>query len=61
MIFRKKEEIVDPYTLERCNSCGSSKKRKFAQGDYVFKSTDKCSSCNNDQMMITKIFGEAVK
>jgi hypothetical protein len=62
MIFsRKKKEIIDPYTLENCNSCKAISKRKFTEGDYVFKTTNKCNSCNNGQMMIAKIFGEVVK
>jgi len=62
MIFsRKKKEIIDPYTIEKCNSCTTSVKRKFLAGDYVFKIMNKCAKCNNGQMMISKIFGEVVK
>jgi hypothetical protein len=62
MIFsRKKKEIIDPYTVEKCNSCGATSKRKFTEGDYVFKTTHKCTSCNSGQMIISKIFGEVVK
>ncbi len=62
MIFsRKKKEIIDPYTIEKCNSCAANLKRKFLVGDYVFKIMDKCTKCNSGQMMISKIFGEVVK
>jgi hypothetical protein len=62
MIFsRKKKEIIDPYTVEKCNSCNATTTRKFLVGDYVFKIMNKCTTCNNDQMRITKIFGEVVK
>jgi len=54
---RKKEEILTPYTIEQCNSCNAISKRKFKEGDYVFKKTDMCSSCKG-QMLIAKIFGE---
>jgi hypothetical protein len=54
---RKKEEIIIPYTVEQCNSCNAISKRKFKEGDYVFKKTDTCSSCKG-QMSIVKIFGE---
>ncbi len=58
MIFkRKKEEIITPYTVEQCSSCKAISKRKFKEGDYVFKNTDTCSSCKG-QISITKIFGE---
>jgi len=62
MIFsRKKKEIINPYTIEKCNSCNATIKRKFLEGDYVFKTMNKCNSCNNGQMMISKIFGEVTK
>ncbi len=62
MIFsRKKEETIDPYAVEQCNSCNATKKRKFIQGDYIFKEIGKCSSCNNGQITISKIYGESVK
>lgn len=58
MIFSKKEEIVTPYSVEQCDSCKAISKRKFIRGDYVFKKTESCKSCNG-QMLIIKIFGEA--
>jgi hypothetical protein len=58
---RKKKEIINPYTVEKCNSCNAITKRKFLEGDYVFKTMNKCTACNNGQMMIEKIFGEVVK
>lgn len=59
--FRKKQEIIDPYTVEQCASCNIAKKRKFVEGDYIFKTIGKCSSCNIGQISISKIFGEVVK
>ena len=61
MIFKKKEEILDPYSIEQCPSCNKTSKRKFKEGDYVFKPLDKCVSCGNGPMMISKIFGEVIK
>jgi hypothetical protein len=61
IFFRKKEEIIDPYTVEKCNSCSTIMKRKFLVGDYVFKTTNKCTACNSGQMIIAKIFGEVLK
>jgi len=57
MIFSKKKEIITPYSVEQCNLCKAISKRKFKEGDYVFKNTDTCSSCKG-QLLITKIFGE---
>ena len=61
MIFKKKEEILDPYSIEQCTSCNKTTKRKFKEGDYVFKTMAKCTSCGNGQVMISKIFGEIIK
>jgi len=61
MIFKKKNEILDPYSFEQCTSCNKTTKRKFKEGDFVFKKTEKCVSCGNGQIIITKIFGEVTK
>ncbi len=60
-LFKKKEEVLDPYTVEQCNVCSKKSTRKFQEGDYIFKVTDKCPSCGNGQMIIDKIFGEVRK
>jgi len=52
-----KNEIVTEYTLLQCNSCKEQSKQKFSDGDYVFKESSKCSSCDG-QVIITRIFGE---
>ena len=59
MIFSKKEEIREPYTVEKCNSCNAETKRKFTEGDYVFKNASQCKSCDG-KMIIEKIYGEIV-
>ena len=62
MIFsRKKKEVIDPYTVEKCNTCTVIAKRKFMEGDYVFKTMRKCESCDKGQIMVSKIFGEVIK
>ena len=60
MIFSKKKEMVTPYSVEECGSCKAISKRKFKEGDYIFKNTDQCSSCKG-QLSIVKIFGEVLK
>jgi hypothetical protein len=57
MMFSKKKEIITPYSVEQCSSCKAISKRKFKDGDYIFKNTDSCSSCKG-QLVIAKIFGE---
>ena len=54
-----KNEIVNAYTLQQCNSCKEQSKRKFSDEDYVFKEISKCSSCDG-QIIITRIFGESL-
>jgi hypothetical protein len=61
MIFRKKKEILEPYSIEQCSSCNKTVKRKFKEGDHVFKPLEKCTSCGNGQIIISKIFGEPIK
>ena len=57
-MFEKNETTIS-YTLEDCDACKNQLKRKFSQGDYVFKRISKCPSCNG-QVRITKIFGETL-
>ena len=54
-----KNEIVTAYTIQQCHSCKEQSKRKFSDGDYVFKEISKCSSCEG-QIMVAKIFGESL-
>ena len=54
-----KNKIVTAYTIQQCNSCKEQSKRKFSDGDYVFKEISKCSSCSG-QIIVTKIFGESL-
>ena len=54
-----KNKIVTAYTIQQCNSCKEQSKRKFSDGDYVFKDISKCSSCDG-QIIVTKIFGESL-
>ena len=54
-----KNEIVNAYTLQQCNTCKEQSKRKFSDEDYVFKEMSKCSSCDG-QIIITRIFGESL-
>jgi hypothetical protein len=61
MIFKKKEEKLEPYSVDQCFNCNKSTKRKFSQGDYVFKMIQKCTSCGTGSVIISKIFSEPVK
>jgi hypothetical protein len=58
-MFSKKEEQRTPFTVEKCNSCNKEIKRKFNEGDYIFKETHSCDSCNG-KMSIEQIYGEII-
>ena len=60
MIFSKKEEIRDPFTIEECQSCNKQSKRKFKEGDFLYKESSSCPSCQG-KLMVVKIFGEIIK
>lgn len=55
-----KEKITLEFTTEKCNKCNREHKRKFKQGDFLFKEMDKCNSCDGI-MIIDKIFSEALE
>ena len=60
MIFSKKEEVRTAFTVEKCESCHKESKRKFKEGDFIFKEVSKCSSCKG-KLRISKIYGEIIK
>ena len=61
MIFKKKEEKLEPYSVDQCTQCDKNNKRKFKEGDYVFKIIEKCNSCGMGNVIIAKIFSEPIK
>lgn len=59
-MFSKKEEFRTAFTVEHCESCNKESKRKFKDGDYVFKEiSSQCDSCKG-KLRISKIFGEVI-
>ena len=61
MKFSKKDdELREAYAMEECLSCKMQSKRKFKEGDYLFKETSECKSCQG-KVIILKIFGELIK
>ncbi len=59
-MFSKKEEIRTAFTVEQCESCNKESKRKFNDGDYIFKEiSSQCDSCKG-KLRISKIFGEVI-
>jgi hypothetical protein len=59
-MFSKKEEIRIAFTVEQCESCNEESKRRFKDGDYVFKEiSSQCDSCKG-KLRISKIFGGVI-
>jgi len=58
MNFSKKK-IVLAFTVEKCTKCNAVKKRKFLDGDTLFTTSSKCTSCG-ELTSIEKIFGETL-
>lgn len=61
MIFKKKEAILESYSVDQCMHCHKTTKRKFKDGDFVFKILENCTTCNVGKIVISKIFGEPIK
>ena len=59
-MFSKKEEPRTTFTVEQCESCHKESKRKFKDGDFIFKVDSQCTSCKG-KLIISKIFGEIIK
>jgi hypothetical protein len=47
-------------TTIECIKCGIKSTREFQRGDYVYKELDKCSKCD-DKQVITAIYREATQ
>jgi hypothetical protein len=58
MWFKRKKQISPTvYTEEICPRCGEKKKRKFEDGDYIYKISSNCKKCC-EPIMISAIYGE---
>jgi ribosomal protein L37AE/L43A len=58
MWFKKKKKITPTvYTEEVCPRCGEKKKRRFGDGDYIYKIGSNCKKCS-ELTMIIAIYGE---
>jgi hypothetical protein len=59
MFFKKKKEIKpEIFTEESCQACGEKTRRRFEDGDYVYKSVKVCAKCSSSNIMISAIYGE---
>jgi hypothetical protein len=61
LMKRAARRVVTPVmTTVECLRCGFKSIRRFARGDYVFKTEGNCKKCN-EPMLITAIYAEEVK
>lgn len=56
MIFAEKKAEMVPYTITKCESCGSADKRRFAPDDYLYKESE-CGRCGQAEVILG-IYGE---
>ena len=59
-MFEKKKIPPTPFTVEQCKSCKKEIKRKFKEGDILFKETLQCKFCDG-KLQIEQIFGETIE
>ena len=62
LLFGSKKKEVKPeiFTEETCQSCDEKSRRRFEEGDYVYKNsgTANCKKCSSSNVMISAIYGE---
>lgn len=58
-MIHKERKITEEYTVGVCTSCGATEKRKYAPGDVLFGTSEKCASCGGD-VRVEKIYGNTI-
>ena len=59
LFFGKKKEIKpEIFTEVTCHACGEKSRRKFEDGDYVYKSASACKNCSSSNTIISAVYGE---
>ena len=59
MLFGKKKEIKpEIYSEDTCQSCGEKTRRRFEEGDYVYKPGTRCKKCSSSDTLVTAVYGE---
>jgi len=66
MQFRKRLTLIRPppplsmTSVVECKKCGLKSLRKFARGDFVFKTVENCEKCSTP-MLVTGIYTEEAR
>jgi hypothetical protein len=59
VFFRKKKEVKpEIFTEETCQACSEKTRRRFEDGDFVYKTAAVCKNCSSSNTLITAIYGE---
>lgn len=59
MLFGKKKEVKpEIYSEDTCQSCGEKTRRRFEEGDYVYKAGAQCKKCSSSDTLVTAVYGE---
>lgn len=59
ILFGKKKEVTpEIYSEDTCQSCGEKTRRRFEEGDYVYKTGPQCKKCLSSDTFVTAVYGE---
>lgn len=59
ILFGKKKEVTpEIYSEDTCQSCGEKTRRRFEEGDYVYKTGAQCKKCLSSDTLVTAVYGE---
>ena len=59
MFFKKKKEIKpEIFTEVTCQGCSEKSRRRFEDGDFVYRSAAVCGKCASANTIISAIYGE---
>ena len=58
-LFGKKKEIrPEIYSEDTCRSCSEKTRRRFEEGDYVYRPGMQCKKCSSSDTLVTAVYGE---
>lgn len=59
ILFGKKKEVKpEIYSEDTCQSCAEKTRRRFEEGDYVYKTGAQCKKCLSSDTLVTAVYGE---
>jgi hypothetical protein len=59
ILFGKKKEVTpEIYSEGACQSCGEKTRRRFEEGDYIYKTGAQCKKCLSSDTLVIAVYGE---